>query len=1109
MKKFLLLCFSFVFVLSAWAQERVVQGKVTAQEDGSALPGVNVVLKGTTNGTVTDADGNFKLNVPSGGGSLVFSFIGLQTQEVPIGDRSVVDVQLGLDVQQLTEVVVTAVGIEREKKALGYSVANVSGSAMQQRSEPDPLRSLQGKMPGVQIIGGSGAPGSSTKINIRGYSSLTGSTQPLFVVDGIPFNNDVNASTGGDGGANYSNRAFDLDPNNIESLTVLKGAAAAALYGSRATNGVVVITTKAARKNSKKGLEVTYNGSLNFEKIAGLPEYQDVYTQGSNQNYNGGFIGNWGTVFPDQVDRVNSELGFNRYSKDIAPGYPTGYVANPLTGVGYGISKGYPAIFPELMEDTNGDGVPDRAAPYKLEPHDIVNQFFQTGRVIENGLSINNSTDKVSLNTTVSRMKQEGIIPNQEATRTTLAFGGSGQLDNGLFISGNVNYVNTTQQAPQGGSGVYGDYGGGTGGSLFDRLFYLPRNFDLMGLPFETPTGDNVFYRALDNPRWVSKYNLYNSTVNRAYGNITMGYDVTDWLNVTFKGGLNTYSENRRNLVRKGGTAIPAGSVWTDDLTYTEQDYNLIFTFTKDFSEKFTFRGLLGGNANQRGFNRIRVIGQDFIVPGLYTLANTTTQIVAPGQDSRSLRRLYGAYTDLTFTYNKYLNVNFVARNDWASTLPKENRSFFYPGVSVAFVLTDATDALDNIFSFAKLRAAYTQVGREASPYQTSTTFSVLPSMANSRGTYRMASLDNTVGNLTLVNEKTKEIEFGGEFRHKSDRVALDITWFKRNSSDQITPARISSSSGFTSAIINSGEIENKGWEIGLNATPLKMANGLQWDMYFAFTRFRSTVISAGQGDQLIYGSFGYVSNVHRKGSPYGQVLGTRNTHDEEGNLLINESTGRPYVQPVAGIIANPIPNFTLGWTNTITYKGFTLMALIDWQQGGQIYSFSAASLFLRGQLKITEDREATRVVPGVYGDPTQFTASADGYTYTGAAVLDENGQKIRNTTGITAFDYHFSDGFGAYGADETNVYDATVIRLREVSLGYNIPKSVLSKTPFGSARVSVSGRNLWWNAPNLLQGLHLDPQVLPDFSSSNSLGVETGNTPTTKRLGVNVNLTF
>jgi len=1126
MKKFLLLCFSFLFVLSAWAQDRVISGKVTATEDGSSLPGVNVVLKGTTNGTVTDANGSYKLTIPASGGSLVFSFIGLQTQEVAIGDRSIVDISLGLDVQQLTEVVVTAVGIEREKKALGYSVASVSGAAMQQRSEPDPLRALQGKMPGVSITGSGGGPGQSTRINIRGFSSLTGNTQPLFIVDGIPFDNGVNDDVfGAARGTQFSNRAFDLDPNNIESITVLKGAAAAALYGSRATNGVVIVTTKAGKKGSKKGMEITFNSSMNWEEISGIPEYQNKYAQGSNQNYNGGFIGNWGAPFPEYVDELNAQYhgGNQRYSKVYSPGYPEGTVPHPITGNAYGVGQGYQAAFPELMSttDLNGNGKLDDAIPVPLRPYDLIGGFFNTGRVIENAININNSTEKVAISAGLSRMTNEGIVPNSEATRTSLNFGGSGQLDNGIYISGALTYVNTTQQTPNVGPSIYSDYSGGSEGSLFSRLFYLPRNYDLnssnpegIPYPYENPiNGNNVFYRALDNPIWTAKYNLYNSTVNRAYGNMTFGYDIAEWLNVTFKGGVNTYTENRRSVTRKGGTSLPAGQMFLNDLTNTEMDYNLIFTVSKDINEDLAFRGIFGGNANQREYKASADQGTDFIVPGLYTLRNTATQINL--LDYQRMRRLYGIYTDLQFSYKKFLNLNIVARNDWASTLPKENRSFFYPGASLSFVITDATDALDNLFSLAKVRAAYTIVGREADPYLTNTTYSLTTPLNGgfSQATYRRATLGNRVGNLNLVNETTREMEFGADFRMKNDRVGLDVTYFKRNSLDQIIPVRISPSSGFTEAITNVGEIENSGWEIGLNATPVKLSNGFTWEINAAFTRLRSVVIDAGPAGELLIGGVGggnsgVLQNVHRKGQPYAQIYGTKNARDEEGNLLIQEASGMPYTLPDADIIGNPLPSFTLGFTNTFSFKGFTLSALMDWRQGGDFYSVTAASLWLRGQLQASVDREGLRVVPGVYGDPAEFDTDASGNTI-GVAILDENGQKVKNSTGVSAFDYHFSDGFGAYGADQVSVYDGTTIRLRELSLGYSLPKTLLSKTPFGSARVSFSGRNLWWKAPNVLEGLNLDPEVLATTADSNVQGFEVGATPTTRRYGFNLVVTF
>ncbi len=1100
MKKFLLLCFSFVVALSVFAQDRVVSGKVTSAEDGSTLPGVNVVLKGTTNGTVTDADGNYRLTIPSTGGSLVFSFIGLSTQEVAIGDRSTVDVSLGLDVQQLGEVVVTAVGIEREKKSLGYSVTGLKSDNIQSRSEVDPLRALQGKMPGVNISGAGGSPGQSTKINIRGMSSMTGNTQPLFIVDGIPFDNSTNDGVGSNQNTVFSNRAFDLDPNNIESISILKGAAASALYGSRATNGVVVITTKAAKKNSKKGLEVTFNSSFNVEELSGIPDYQDVYTQGSNQVYNGGFIGNWGSPFPNHVDEINAKYGTN-YTKvygvypDGQP-YPDGTAPNP-------INNRYPGLFPEFVQQytrtDNGLVVPV-SAPYAIEPHDIIGGFFRQGKIFENALQISSGSDKANINAGVSRMNQEGIVPNTEASRTTLSFGGNGQLDNGLFLSGTVNYANTTQQSPQSGGSAFTDYATGDGGaSMYARLFYLPRNFDLNGLPFENPVdGSNIFYRALDNPLWIAKYNLYTSDVNRVYGNLTASYDITSWLNVLLKGGINTYSEARRNVIRKGGIQVPNGTIYTEDLTNTEQDYNLIVTFNKDLNENLSLRALVGFNANQREYSARKVTGNNVISAGLNLTDATSTQIV--DYDYMRLRRLMGLYTDISLSYKDYLFLNLVARNDKSSTLPDGNNSYFYPGVSMAFIASDAFQ-MPSFIDRLKLRAGYTKVGNDASPYLTGVVYSIATPFTPSGGSpVNRATLSNTLGNANLKPEFTTEAEGGIEVAFLDGKIGLDLTYFSRVSTDQIASAAVARSSGFTTEIVNVGELTNKGWEIGLDLNPVKLDNGLSWNSYVAFTKIKSEIVDAGPTGEIIIGGpgGGYGQTIHRNGYPYGQIFGSKNARDEEGNLLIDPQTGMPFALPTEQVVGDPNPDFNLGWTNTLTFKNFAFSFLIDWRQGGDLFSFSAASLLLRGQLANSVDREALRVVPGVIGSPQTF-----------APILDENGNKQQNTIPVTAFDSHFTNGWGAYGQTEVNIYDATTIRLREISLSYTMPKSMLSKTPFGSAKISVSGRNLWWNAPNMLEGLNFDPEASGVVSSSNVQGFEYGTAPTTRRYGVNLSLTF
>ncbi len=1077
----------------AWAQERTITGRVMAAEDGTPIPGASILLKGTTKGANSDAEGFYTISVPSTGGKLVFSFVGAATEEVEVGNKSKIDIQLKNDSKQLGEVVVTALGQQREKKALAYAITSVKGDLLQQRSEPDPLRALSGKVPGVNIIAGGGAPGQATKINIRGNNSFTGNNQPLFVVDGIPFDNSSNSA-----GSSYSNnsvvsnRAYDIDPNNIEAMTVLKGAAASALYGSRAANGVIVITTKSGSKSARKGLEVTYNGSYSVEKISTIPNYQDSYTQGSNQQYNGGFIGNWGTAFPAEVDRINGALGFNRYSKTIVDGYPEGTIPHPVVGVPYTAAR-YLSVFPELL-DASGKAI---AVP--LQPYDIIGGFFKQGSVIENGISLSSTGDKTSLNAGFSRTTNEGIIPNSNTKRTSLNFGGNATLANNIGISGNVNYVNTQQQSPQSGASYFTDYSSGSSGSIYDRLFYLPRNYNLNGYPFENPVdGSNVFYRALDNPLWTAKYNLYNSNVNRAFGNLALTYDVTPWLNLTARGGINAYNETRRNVIRPGGTSFPVGRASRTELGRTETDLTFLATATKDFSDHFGVKLLVGANFNERKYSEARLLGEQIIDANILNVGSTLTQTASEYNEKR---RLYGLFSELSLSYNNYAFVTASVRNDHSSTLPVANNSYFYPAVSASFVFTDAFGMSKNILNFGKIRANYATVGKDADPYTVNTVFNLNRAFVNA-GPNSIAVLPSTLNNSNLKPEFTTEVEVGTELQFFNNRISVDLAYFNRKSTDLIVPRRVAASTGFFNEFINAGRIDNRGIELALTVVPVRLSNGFEWTSTAAFTRLRSEVIDAGPSNEIFLGGSGLSSlgTMHRVGNPFGMIYGTVNAKSADGKLLINPNSGLPFASPQSQLIGNPAPDFTLGWTNTFSWKGFNLSALIDYRQGGKIFSSTAASLQLRGQLKDSEDREGMRVIPGVLGDPTTYKP-----------LLDESGKEIRNTIPMTAFQYHFTSGFGAYGQDEVNVYDATVIRLREVTLGYAVPKAFLTKYTkvFGSLRISASGRNLWFNAPNMLKGLNFDPEVLASYPDSNIQGFDLGAAPSTRRYGINLTASF
>jgi hypothetical protein len=877
-------------------------------------------------------------------------------------------------------------------------------------------------------------------------------------------------------------------------------------------------------------LEVSYNSSYSVENVSSIPDYQDVYTQGSSGNYSGAFIGNWGAAFPNEVDRINQTYygGEPRYSKIFSAGYPEGTARNPITGEGFGVGRGYPAAFPELMEPNPATPGTTRAQTITLQPYNFIDEFLQQGSLVENSLTINAGGENMGITATLSRMDNNGILPmykekplldgtatpndwgsenwtTAKSSRTSLSLGGNAKLANGLIVQSSVNYVNTGQTTPPIAPSIFNDYLGTSDGTIFARLYYLPRNYNLIGYPFENPvSGDNVFYRALDNPIWLAKHNKFKDNVNRVYGNITLSYDVAPWLNLTARGGVNTYAQSRSMNNRRGGVYNVEGSVWSDKLQNTEIDINYIATVTKKLTEDIDLRWIVGFNQNQREYNQQFTIGTGIITNTLQTLGGTTTQFA---RDFKRKQRLYAGYSDIQLSYKSFLYLGIVARNDWSSTLPKGKNSYFYPGVNTSFIFSDAFGLANDIFSYGKLRASWTQVGNEATPYRTATTYNIGQPFVGSTGTkVNISSLGNTLGNAELVNELTTELEFGTDLRFFRNRLGIDLTYFNRQSTNQITSRDVPHSSGFSREIVNVGRVDNKGIELGLDITPIKTKGGFTWNTYINFARIRTEIVDIdgddekGNGELIIDGV-----TIHREGKPYGQIFsnyGIKNArvdpNDPKSPYLIDRSTGLILHLANNDIVGDPNPDFITGIRNTFSYKGVSITGLIDYKQGGDIYSATAASLILRGQLKFSEDREGLRVIPGVYGDPQTLEP-----------IKDEKGNLVRNTTPTNAFGYHFSDAFGAYGGDDVNVYDATAIRLREIVIGYELPKKLLKGSPFGSFKVSLSGRNLFFYAPNLHPDLNLDPEVLPLTAESNVQGYEYGATPTTRRWGVNLAVTF
>lgn len=1087
MKRILQMKFLSVFLLwavLAHAQDRTVSGRVTSADDGSPLPGVNVVLKGSTVGTATDANGRYTLSVPASGGTLVFSFIGLKTKELTIGEQAVMDIVLENDATQLGEVVVTAVGIERQTKALGYSVENVAGDKIAQRSEPDVLRSLQGKVPGLAISSSSGLPGSSTRITIRGNKSFFGNNQPLFIVDGIPFDNSYSATSNQlTGGTQYGSRIADLDPNNIESMTVLKGGAAAALYGVRAANGVIVVTTKSgSSKASRKGLEIEYSMGVALEQIANLPDYQNKYGTGSRGNY-AEANGSWGPAFDRPGGGVNYDLFGN---------------ATPNGGEYDSIPywSAYAAVFPDHPNMVR----------YRAYPNNV-SDFFETGKVFENSISVTGGNDKSVLTAVLSRTNNSGYVPFSEFTRNNISLGGNTTLANGFHVGGNLSYISTEQKSPLLGTNA---------SSVMARTIYPGRNWDITGQPYQNPnTLGSIFFlgAAADNPYWSARYSGYESNVERMVASFNIGYEFNDWLSFDYKIGINTYTDSRKEYERKGSNSAGGiGQMTLDNISFKEIESNLLLTASKDIMPDLNVRATIGHNVNERTNNQQSVQATGQVAFDIDDIDNYNS--VIPNGGVYSQRRLFGVFADVTLDWKQYLYLNVTGRNDWSSTLPEDKRSFFYPAVSTSFIFTDAFNLQSKILTSGKLRAGWSKVGNDAPVYSLYPTYAINGiSFAYAGGAYLqdtpfLGQPGATVGGFgtlydpNLTPEFTTEIEVGTDLSFIDNRINLAFTYYDKRTTDQIAPVGIAPETGFNQIVTNFGEVSNKGIEIGLDLTPIKLSNSFTWNIFGSFTRNRNRVESLANGvDEIVLRNLfsGSVTPKLIPGKPYGILTGTVNLKDDEGNFLIDPATGLLIQSTDLRVIGDPNPDFILGITNTFRYKGFSLSVLVDYKHGGDIYSNTATFLLGRGVTTDTQDREGTFIVPGVYGD-----------TNTGEPILVD-GNKVPNTTQVLLNDIYFQTAGGSFAinsSDENNVWDGSVVRLREVGLGFEFPKALLEKTPFGSASLSVTGRNLWYNAPNFPKGTNYDPEA-NSFGASNVQGVEYTTVPSVKRFGFNLRVTF
>jgi TonB-linked SusC/RagA family outer membrane protein len=1071
MKKILLLCFSFVFMAYfALGQERVISGKVTAAEDGTPLPGVNVVLKGTTNGAVTDSEGTYKLSIPSSGGTLVFSFIGLKTSEEEIGERVVIDVAMAADVSQLEEVVVTAQGVQRETKALGFATTTISSALLQDKPETDVGRALQGRAPGIQILAGSGLAGSSSRINIRGNSSITGDTQPLWVVDGVPVNtqsNDINQSFAD--GQVAPTRFLDIDPNNIESMTVLRGLSATTTYGSQGRNGVILVTTKTGARGGKLN---KFSGSITqnyFVSEAVVPEFQNKWSNGFDGAY-GEFFSNWGSLFNGQPSGVRHPYWEH---KDIFPDHPE-------------------------FAETNYTPV--------AQPNNV-SDFFDRGSTSTSSINLSTSNEFGSYSFNYSHMNDKGFVKHNELTRDNFSLGGNLKLTKNLTLSSTFNFVRTDFQTPPSAAGTGSNSIGGP--SIFAELFYTPRNIDLTNWPWENPvTHASVYYRnnnSISNPYWTLNNARQTSVTNRFFSSSSLNYKFTDWLNVTYRLGLDTYSEDQTYYVNKGGVGydsnLTPGVYRSQNSNNTIYDHSVLASINKQLSSDFDLTALLGWNFRD---NRYQQTGLESLGQVVYGLIEHRNFTATQSKDFRgnnlnfiSRSAIVGGFFDANLGYKDYLYVNVSGRNDWSTNLETANRSKFYPGASVAFVPTAAfPNIAPDILDFLKVRVAYGTSANFGAPYRTRASLSLnAQTRVDNIGNVVTSRTPVLLANADLKPELLTETELGIESKLFQNRVRLDLSFYKKVSEDQIVERPLDPSTGYTSVFINAGTISNKGIEMQLGGAILKTDN-LTWDVTLNFTRNRSMVEELPEGSKeiLINGFSGGLGNYAIEGKPLNVIKGTYVERSPDGELIVNPQGDYKFADEI-GIIADPNPDWLGSAITSVSWKGLTFGMQWDYVHGGQTYSFTAATMVGRGVAKDLESFDPTLplILPGVL-EVTDVNGDVTGYT--------------PNNLPLTTSGVFFGNTIIGGAPDDRGVYDATRVRFREVSLGYNLPKSITNKLKVNGINVTLMGNNLWFRAINAPKYAKADFDRTA-FGTNNGMGFDFLGGPSARKYGVNLKITF
>lgn len=1017
-------------------QDTKVTGVV--EDEFGPVAGASVVIKGTTNGTMTDMDGHFTLEGVKKGDIIQISFIGFATQDIPYTGQTTLNVKMQEDTQKLDEVVVTALGMKRDKKALGYAMQELKGDELLSSREPNLANSLSGKVSGLQIVRSSNGVGGSSKIVLRGNSSLTGSNQPLIVVDGTPMDNFTGGvdDVWGNSGADMGNGLSDINPEDIESMTVLKGASAAALYGSRAGNGVILITTKSGKKN--EGIGITVNAGITTESIFLKPDMQNSFGQGSVGAYDNQSRLSWG-----------------------------------------------PKAEGQMVTDWLGRQVP-------LQTYDNIDAFFRTGTSFNEGVSFQQNIKGTSVFTSINRSDDAGITPESKLNKTNITLRATTFLDEAekWKIDAKVNYINMNAHNRP--------IQGVNPSNAFNTIYNLPRSLNVKEFKNSVDEEGNMIWwdaskNPQENPYWVTKYRQNNDTRNRLLGNVALKYAPTNWFDIELRGGTDYYTTTKNEKVYAGGNTSPRGLYNEGSETFYENNYSFLATARKDnLIDRLGGFVTFGGNLMMQKRTKMNASAGELLVPNLFSLNNGVNKPTVTSELIR--RKMNSLYGSLQLNWDGYLFLDVTARNDWSSTMSKANRSYFYPSVSLSAVISDMLPKIGGEmpewFTFAKVRASFAEVGNDLDPYQLYNNFTV----GKDENGNTTAAPGNLLFDSTVRSELIKSWEAGFDVRFFNNRLGLDAAWYKTNATRQLLNLPMDPFSGYSSRKVNAGNIQNEGVEVSLNGAILDNPKGLNWNATAQFSLNRNKIIDLYPGVTLYdIKTLDAIQIVAVQGSYYGDIYGQTFQRVEDknspyyGQQIVGED-GLPLITTDKSKVGNQSPDWMLGLTNNFAYKGFNLSFLIDFRIGGDLYSATASNLYSRGNAAgtvVNGGRESFVV-------PNSVVQTPDGYKENTVAVTPQNyWERIGST--------------GNYGLPEMYTYDATNIRLRNITLGYDFNRAMLKKTPFQRLRLSATCNNVWmihYNLPGI------DPESV-SATNTNATGFENGAAPTSRSFTFNVTVGF